>query len=161
MHESVRTIDRVFAAVDAAADEIVDFTSELIRIPTVSDWDRDQEPRLTDNPYSFPDPEGHVRRYAEDGIGLVAIEESYLADTTAAFRDMPAPLSAYRRTDGRCMADRQDQPVTGVAGFWGAGRMVDRTAPTGAPRRQASSRRAWPLTCVPIWRSLSRRVGLG
>src|SRR5918993_768807 len=65
------------------------------------DWDRDQEPRLTDNPYSFPDPDDHVRRYAEDGVGLVAIEESYLADTTAAFTDMPPELCAYRRSEGR------------------------------------------------------------
>ncbi len=29
-------IDRVLAAVDAATDEMVDFTSELVRIPTVN-----------------------------------------------------------------------------------------------------------------------------
>ena len=97
------------------------------------DWDRDQEPRLADNPYSFPDPADRIRRYAEDGIGLVAIEESYLADTTAAFRDMPAELSAYRRTDGRCARGSQGQPVTGVAGFWGVGRMVDWSDPAAGP----------------------------
>ncbi|MEW6322304.1 MAG: acetylornithine deacetylase/succinyl-diaminopimelate desuccinylase family protein [Acidobacteriota bacterium] len=34
--KSVAVIDRVLAAVDACADEIVDFTAELIRIPTVN-----------------------------------------------------------------------------------------------------------------------------
>jgi alpha-glucosidase len=37
------------------------------------DWDRDHEPRLTDNPYSFPDPAGRIGQFAEHGIGLVAI----------------------------------------------------------------------------------------
>ncbi|HEX6016064.1 MAG TPA: TIM-barrel domain-containing protein [Geminicoccaceae bacterium] len=106
------------------------------------DWDRDQEPRLADNPYSFPDPADRIRRYAEDGIGLVAIEESYLADTTAAFRDMPAKLSAYRRTDGRCAHGSQGQPVTGVAGFWGVGRLVDWSDPAAGAWIHAERR--WP-----------------
>lgn len=36
MPSAVRVVDRVLAAVDASASEIVDFTSELIRIPTVN-----------------------------------------------------------------------------------------------------------------------------
>jgi alpha-glucosidase (family GH31 glycosyl hydrolase) len=92
-------------------------------------WDRDQEPRLTDNPYSFPDPASQIRQYAEDHIGLVAIEESYLANTTDTFEEMPDELSAYQRTDGRCGPANQSQPAVDVRGFWGAGRMIDWTDP--------------------------------
>jgi alpha-glucosidase len=92
------------------------------------DWDRDQEPRLADNPYSFPDPAARVGAYADGGIGLVAIEESYLADSTATFAEMPGRLGSYRRTAGRCDAANQ-APATGVQGFWGTGRMIDWTDP--------------------------------
>ena len=36
MHPRAVTIDRVFAAIDKAAAEIVDFTAALVRIPTVN-----------------------------------------------------------------------------------------------------------------------------
>ena len=93
------------------------------------DWDRDQEPRLADNPYSFPDPAARIATYAADGIGLVAIEESYLANTTDTFAKMPAELSSYRRTAGRCDPLLQDRPATDVSGFWGVGRMIDWSDP--------------------------------
>ena len=93
------------------------------------DWDQDQEPRLADNPYSFPDPAGEIAAYAEDDIGLVAIEESYLASTTETFAEMPDELSSYQRTGGRCDPARQDRPATGVTGFWGVGRMIDWSDP--------------------------------
>ena len=35
MNSPVQALDRVFAAIDAATDEMVDFTSEMIRVPTV------------------------------------------------------------------------------------------------------------------------------
>jgi alpha-glucosidase (family GH31 glycosyl hydrolase) len=66
------------------------------------DWDRDQEPRLSDNPYFFPDPASQIQQYADDHIGLVSIEESYIANTTDTFEEMPAQLTAYQRSDGRC-----------------------------------------------------------
>lgn len=93
------------------------------------DWDQDQEPRLTDNDYHFPDPAKEIREYAEDHVGLVAIEESYLADTTGTFNDMPKEQSAYERTDGRCDPGDQSRPVTDVRGFWGVGRMIDWSDP--------------------------------
>ena len=93
------------------------------------DWDQDQEPRLADNPYSFPEPGARIAAYAADHLGLVAIEESYLADTTDTFSEMPDALSSYHRTDGRCDPLRQDRPVTRVQGFWGVGRMIDWTDP--------------------------------
>ena len=36
MQIPAQQIDRVFAAIDAATDEMVDFTAEMIRIPTVN-----------------------------------------------------------------------------------------------------------------------------
>ena len=93
------------------------------------DWDEDQEPGLADNPYSFPDPGARIAEYAADDLGLVAIEESYIANTTDTFAEMPADLTAYLRTDGRCDPARQGQPASGISGFWGVGRMVDWSDP--------------------------------
>ena len=93
------------------------------------DWDRNQEPRLVDGPYFFPDPQARIAAYAADGIGLTAIEESYVASTTETFSEMPGPLTAYGRVDGRCDPARQDHPVTTVTGFWGTGRMIDWSDP--------------------------------
>ena len=115
------------------------------------DWDRDQEPRLTDNPYSFPDPAGQVPAYAEDDIGLVAIEESYLANSTATFAEMPAELTAYRRTDGRC-----DPAQPGSAGRRRDGvlgrRADDRLDRPGGGRLdpcRAAATRTWPISGSP------------
>jgi alpha-glucosidase (family GH31 glycosyl hydrolase) len=93
------------------------------------DWDQDQEPRLADNPYLFPDPASRVQQYAKDHIGLVAIEESYIANTTSTFREMPDDLTAYQRTNGRCDPANQSRAAGEVQGFWGVGRMIDWTDP--------------------------------
>jgi alpha-glucosidase len=90
------------------------------------DWDEDQVPDLDRNPYSFRNPGPRIQSYAVDHIGLTVIEESYLADTTDTFQQMPAELSAYRRTAaGACEVTNQTQAVTDIAGFWGRGRMID------------------------------------
>ncbi|RJQ50868.1 MAG: DUF5110 domain-containing protein [Desulfobacteraceae bacterium] len=81
------------------------------------------------NPYFFPDPGIKIEQYAADHIGLAAIEESYLADTTATFSQMPNGLSSYRRTNGKCDPLNQVNPVTDVTGFWGTGRMIDWSDP--------------------------------
>jgi alpha-glucosidase len=89
-------------------------------------WDEDN----TDgNPYVFLDPGPRIQQYAADHIGLTAIEESYLANTTDTFSQMPAQLSAYRRINGVCDATNQSNPVTDVQGFWGKGRMIDWSDP--------------------------------
>lgn len=93
-------------------------------------WDQDQGPDLNKNPYSFQNPGARIKSYAADHIGLTAIEESYLADTTDTFQQMPTQLSAYRRTsNGLCDVSNQTQAVTDIAGFWGTGRMIDWTDP--------------------------------
>ena len=94
------------------------------------DWDQDQAPDLNQNSYSFPNPGTRIKSYATDHIGLTAIEESYLADTTDTFQQMPTQLSTYRRTSaGVCDANNQAQAVTDVSGFWGTGRMIDWSDP--------------------------------
>jgi alpha-glucosidase len=91
-------------------------------------WDEDQSPDLSGNPYSFQNPGTRIQSYAADHIGLTAIEESYIADTTDTFQQMPVPLSAYRQTGtGICDPTNQNQAMTDIAGFWGTGRMIDWT----------------------------------
>ena len=84
------------------------------------DWDDDLIP-----PYSFPDPATRVAAYAQDHVGIVNIEESYLAQPTDTFAQMPTELGAYRRTGGVCDAANQSVAVDDVGGFWGEGRMID------------------------------------
>jgi len=93
-------------------------------------WDEDQPPDLSANSYSFRTPGAKIKNYAADHIGLTAIEESYLADTTDTFQQMPPQLSAYRQNStGICDTNNQAQPVTDVKGFWGTGRMIDWSDP--------------------------------
>jgi alpha-glucosidase len=89
------------------------------------DWDQDQPPDLNRNPYSFTDPDTSIAALNADHIGLVNIEESYLANTTQTFDQIPANLTAYRRTNGRCDPHNQTQAVDNVKGFWGDGKMID------------------------------------
>lgn len=90
------------------------------------DWDQSNS---DGNPYFFSDPKQRVQQYATDHIRLTVIEESYLANTTGTFSQMPNDLSSYRRTVGSCDAANQSIPITDVEGFWGKGRMVDWSDP--------------------------------
>jgi alpha-glucosidase (family GH31 glycosyl hydrolase) len=92
-------------------------------------WDEDQDAHLSGNPYSFPNSGAKIQAYAADHIGLTAIEESYLANTTDTFQQMPVHLTAYRQSSGVCDGANQTQAVTDVAGFWGTGRMIDWSDP--------------------------------
>jgi alpha-glucosidase len=73
---------------------------------------------------------------------LTVIEESYLANTTDTFSQMPNDLSSYQRTADKCDATKQTNPVTDVEGFWGKGRMVDWSDP--AARAWIHDRRRYP-----------------
>lgn len=93
-------------------------------------WDEDQPGDLSANPYSFKNPGAKIKSYAADHIGLTAIEESYLADTSDTFQQMPTNLTTYRRSgSGTCNAANQTQAVTDTSGFWGTGRMIDWSDP--------------------------------
>lgn len=93
-------------------------------------WDENQEPLVADDRYFFPNPAAKIQQYATDQIQLAAIEESYLANTTDTFRDMPVNLSAYRRTNGVCDRNQQNNPIEiNATDFWGVGRMIDWSDP--------------------------------
>jgi alpha-glucosidase (family GH31 glycosyl hydrolase) len=93
-------------------------------------WDENQEPLVADGRYFFPNPADKVRQYAADQVRLAAIEESYLANTTNTFREMPTNLLAYRRTNGGCDRNQQSNPTEiNASDFWGIGRMIDWSDP--------------------------------
>jgi alpha-glucosidase (family GH31 glycosyl hydrolase) len=82
------------------------------------------------NNYFFPEPAQHIQDYAADHIALMAIEESYLANSTDTYEKMPPELSAYQRTNGRCDERQQSRPVIiEHKEFWGIGRMIDWSDP--------------------------------
>jgi alpha-glucosidase len=92
------------------------------------DWDQD---RNDGNSFWFPDPEQNLAFLAGDGVGIVTIEESYIARHTDTFGLMHAGghLLAYRRQpDGRCDPSRQGDPVILHEWFGQAG-MVDWSDP--------------------------------
>jgi alpha-glucosidase len=89
-------------------------------------WD---EQNNDGNPYFFPNPGQQIQALAADQIGLTAIEESYLANSTDTFAQMPADFSTYGRTNNQCDEANQSNPVTDVSGFWGQGRMIDWSDP--------------------------------
>lgn len=116
------------------------------------DWDQDQnEGNLAANRYSFRDPGPKLRAYADDRLALCAIEESYLADTTATFAELPPFLSTYRQTNGRCDPANQTQPADAITGFWGRGRMLDWSDPAAGAwihdRRRFPNLARLGLTC--------------
>lgn len=93
------------------------------------DWDQDQPPNLNKNQYFFKDPDANIKAFNDDHIGLVAIEESYLADSSDTFNDIPDNHTAYRRTNEKCEAAQQNQSVDDISGFWGVGKMIDWSDP--------------------------------
>jgi alpha-glucosidase (family GH31 glycosyl hydrolase) len=86
------------------------------------DWDTHHN---DGNRYFFPNPDSKIQQYIADHLGLTAIEESYLAETTDTFVQMPTHLFTYQRTNGVCDGTNQSSPVSNVEGFWGKGRMID------------------------------------
>ena len=114
------------------------------------DWDRGPGAAARPTiPISSPIRRGRIASYAEDDIGLVAIEESYIADTTEHLRrDAGGPhrLPAHRRAL-RSRAARTARRSSTSTGFWGIGRMIDWSDPDAgawihAERRLPQPRRA-------------------
>jgi alpha-glucosidase (family GH31 glycosyl hydrolase) len=101
-------------------------------------WDQDQDDLARKNKtgsgssYFFPDPALKIKNYATDQIHLAAIEESYLANTTDTYKNMPPDLVAYsRNASDKCDVSQQSTPVEIKADdFWGIGRMIDWTDPS-------------------------------
>jgi alpha-glucosidase (family GH31 glycosyl hydrolase) len=93
------------------------------------DWDQDQTPDLSKNPYSFKSPGAAIKAFHDDNIGLVNIEESYLASSSDTFSVIPSNLTVYQRTGGQCMAANQTNAIETISGFWGTGKMIDWSDP--------------------------------
>ncbi|HEY9865421.1 MAG TPA: TIM-barrel domain-containing protein, partial [Candidatus Obscuribacterales bacterium] len=92
------------------------------------DWDENQEDFLKSNLYSFANPDEKIKEYAQDGISLAAIEESYLAQTNPplpTFKEMPENLMAYQQSNNKCDANNQKPIVINANDFWGTGNMFD------------------------------------
>ncbi|MDO9065157.1 MAG: glycoside hydrolase family 31 protein [Sulfuricella sp.] len=84
------------------------------------DWDR----------ANFPDPDARISAFDRDGIGLVAIEESYLSEHTDTFAQMKGAggLFAYGRTGGKCDPAAAQAPVI-LTNWFGKAAMIDWSNP--------------------------------
>jgi alpha-glucosidase (family GH31 glycosyl hydrolase) len=96
-------------------------TTQMGRI----DWDQDQTSDLSKNPYSFKSPQTAIKALHDDNIGLVNIEESYLASSSDTFGAIPSNLTVYQRTGGKCVSSNQRKALETICGFWGKGKMID------------------------------------
>jgi len=93
------------------------------------DWDQDQTQDLRANPYVFNDPDVRIKAYHDDHVGLVSIEESYLAQGSDTFAAIPNNLAVFRRNGGKCDASQQGNAIDNITGFWGEGKMIDWSDP--------------------------------
>ena len=86
------------------------------------DWDQKNN---DDNNYYFPDPASAIAYFAQDHLGLVAIEESYISKNSDTLSQMEATgdFLAYTRTDGQCDANHE-QPVF-LKDWFGEAAMID------------------------------------
>ena len=78
---------------------------------------------------NFPDPKTHISTLAQDDIGLVAIEESYVNLNTDTYAQMNAKgkMFAYARTDNQCKPD-VETPVI-LNDWFGVAAMIDWSNP--------------------------------
>jgi alpha-glucosidase len=90
------------------------------------EWD---ESASDENSYFFPNPGQRIKEYAADHVGLAVVEESYLANTTQTYHDIPSELCVFRRTAGHCDPAEQSHAESDLHGFWGVGRMIDWSDP--------------------------------
>ncbi|MEA5571957.1 TIM-barrel domain-containing protein [Calothrix sp. UHCC 0171] len=86
------------------------------------DWD---EKSNDGNDFEFPNPGKEISDFLADGIGLVAIEESYINKNTSTYAAMKAAnMLAYSKTNNQCDATKQSNPVI-LKNWFGEGGMVD------------------------------------
>jgi alpha-glucosidase (family GH31 glycosyl hydrolase) len=91
-------------------------------------WDQD-EPDVTWNNFRFEKPKEHAVAYAQDHVGLAAIEESYVVKHVPTFNELEKERFVVRRgADQHCDPAKQGDPVE-VKGFWGPAAMIDWSDP--------------------------------
>jgi len=72
---------------------------------------------------NFPDPEGHIARYADEGIGIITIEESYISAGLVEHETLAGQGYLVRECEG-C-----DPVYLAKNPWWGLGGMIDWTNP--------------------------------
>lgn len=90
-------------------------------------WDVDSN---DGNNYYFPNPSGSISNLSKDGVGLVAIEESYISKNTDTYQKMKdaGNLFAYSRTNNICDLNVQSTPII-LKEWFGQSGMVDWSDP--------------------------------
>jgi alpha-glucosidase len=92
------------------------------------DWDQ----QINDgNNFYFPNPTETIAEFLEDGIGFIAIEESYISENSETFGDMHSSSEhtflAYERTNGECDPTHYTPII--LDQWFGQGGMVDWSDP--------------------------------
>ncbi len=93
------------------------------------DWDSSN----TDgNDYYFPEPDSHIRALADNHLGLIAIEESYISLNTSTYAQMQSAghYFAYARSASQCNPAIY-QPIS-LSDWFGQAAMVDWSNSAGA-----------------------------
>ncbi len=75
---------------------------------------------------NFPDPAGRIAAYAEQGIGIMTIEEPYISAGLPEYADLAEKGYLVRQCEGCDPVHLTSNP------WWGIGGMVDWTNPEGA-----------------------------
>lgn len=75
---------------------------------------------------NFPDPAGHIARYAEDGLGIMPIEEPYISAGLAEHTTLAEKGYLVTRKEGGDPVYLESNP------WWGIGGMLDWTNPDAA-----------------------------
>ncbi|MDD1621998.1 MAG: DUF5110 domain-containing protein [Methylococcaceae bacterium] len=78
---------------------------------------------------NFPAPENHIDALAQDDIGLVAIEESYVSQNTITYAQMNGAggMFAYGRTASQCDPSAQSSVI--LSNWFGQAAMIDWSNP--------------------------------
>jgi len=75
---------------------------------------------------NFPDPARKIAQYAEEGIGIMAIEEPYISEGLAEYQDLAQRGYLVKKCEGCDPVHLEANP------WWGIGGMVDWTNPDAA-----------------------------
>jgi len=92
------------------------------------DWDQD---RYDNNDFYFPNPAPNIAYFANDNIGFITIEESYVGKKTNTFRQMnitPTLFAYARNNNNQCDDTSQYNPVI-LSEWFGVSGMIDWSDP--------------------------------
>lgn len=75
---------------------------------------------------NFPDPAGHISRYAADGVGIMTIEEPYISAGLSEYADLKSRGYLVTKSEGGTPVYLAYNP------WWGIGGMLDFSNPQGS-----------------------------